>query len=373
MNCHMLNLPPLAEIDWQLIADSHVVLVGAGAVGRPLARGLAQLGLRRATIIDPKRYREQSIRSQCSCDEVGRLKAEVIAQELAALGVQAVALPQDVEQVPPGYFDQALVIVSVDNRRAEILSNRQAGRMRRPLLKVNIEPLFLTASIRFYDFSHEPTDVCLECQMSEAHYADQQHPLSCDGERAGRSTASPRPLCEFAANAGALVAVQILGSPQHWAEVWRNRQWQANLLGGQSHISQLPPKTDCRWDHTACWPNLTRIHKSSKELTLAELLLTTGCTEERAHVRFSSMVATRLRCDSCEAVQPVLRSIQYLDENLGRCPCGGTMRAVPFFSFDYLAAAELKPWLKEPLDNIGMRPGSVITVGNGIAETSFLV
>jgi tRNA A37 threonylcarbamoyladenosine dehydratase len=82
-----VNLPPLSEVDWQLVADANVVLVGAGAVGRPLLRGLAQLGLRRAVIVDPKRYRERSIHSQCRPEEVGRLKAEVVAEELTALGV----------------------------------------------------------------------------------------------------------------------------------------------------------------------------------------------------------------------------------------------------------------------------------------------
>ena len=63
--------------------------------------------------------------------------------------------------------------------------------MRRPLLKANIEPLFLTASLRFYDFSQTQADVCLECQMSDAHYADQHHPLSCDGDEARPADRQP--------------------------------------------------------------------------------------------------------------------------------------------------------------------------------------
>ena len=303
MNAAAANLPALTEIDWQLVSAGRVVLVGAGAVGRPLVRGLAQLGLRRAIVVDPKRYRERSVFSQCQPDEVGRLKAEVVAAELVAMGVEAVALPRDVEHVPPGYFAESLVIVSVDNRRAEILANRQAGRMRRPLLKVNIEPLFLTTSLRFVDFSHTPTDVCLECQMSDAHYADQRHPLSCDGEEAGRPTASPRPLCELAANAGALVASQILGSPHYWAKAWCNRQWQANLLGGQTQLSELPAKHDCRWDHAAGWPNIARLNRPLDKLTLAELILAAGFAEDRAQVRFSGQATTRLRCDSCQVTQ----------------------------------------------------------------------
>jgi hypothetical protein len=282
-------------------------------------------------------------------------------------------LPRDIEHVPPGYLENSLVIVSVDNRRAEILTNRQAGRMRRPLLKANIEPLYLTASLRFHDFSHAPTEVCLECQMSDAHYADQHHPLSCDGEGAGRPTASPRPLCELAASAGALVAAQILGSPQYWARMWRNRQFQANLLGGQSQMSELPAKPNCRWDHSACWNNLTRLGRPLDQLTLAELIFTAGMAVERACIRLSSQSTTRVRCSACGASQGLLHTIARLDDECGRCDCGGALCATPFYCFDHIAAADLAPWLDWPLSLCGVEPLSVVSVADENRESSFLL
>lgn len=373
MNGETANLPPLTQVDWQRLAATAVVLVGAGAVGRPLVRGLAQLGLRRAVIVDPKRYRDQSIHSQCRPEEVGRLKAEVVAEELGALGVSAVALARDVEHVPPGYFDQALVIVSVDNRRAEILTNRHAGRMRCPLLKANIEPLYLTASLRFYDFRACPTDVCLECQMTDAHYAAQHHPLSCDGEGIGRPTASPRSLCELAANAAALAAAQIIGSPDYWAKAWRNRQWQANLLGGQSQLSELPPGPQCRWNHSAAWRNLTRVNRPLDQLTLRQLIADAGLPVDRALVKFSCQAATRVRCAACGAGRETLQMIGRLDEELGRCDCGGAQVASPFHCSDHLAAADLRPWLDWPLSECGVEPLSVIAVADQDREQSFLL
>jgi tRNA A37 threonylcarbamoyladenosine dehydratase len=61
MNTEELNLPTLTQIDWRLVSDANVVFVGVGAVGRPLPRGLARLGMRRAVVADPKRYRERSV------------------------------------------------------------------------------------------------------------------------------------------------------------------------------------------------------------------------------------------------------------------------------------------------------------------------
>jgi hypothetical protein len=77
-----LGWPSNPEMDWSRLADCPVVLVGTGAIGRPLADVLAFLGSRRFVLIDPNSYRERSIVTQCAPAEVGRFKAEVVAEQL---------------------------------------------------------------------------------------------------------------------------------------------------------------------------------------------------------------------------------------------------------------------------------------------------
>ncbi len=60
-----------------------------------------------------------------------------------------------------------------------------------PLLKVNVEPNYPLISVRVYDLRPEAPAVCLECQMTDAQYAAQRHPASCDGGEE-RPTGSPR-------------------------------------------------------------------------------------------------------------------------------------------------------------------------------------
>ena len=62
---------------------------------------------------------------------------------------------RDVYDVEPGYVGpgNAYVIVSADNRRADIGANRLAAQMRVPLVKANVEPALLLASVRCYDLA----------------------------------------------------------------------------------------------------------------------------------------------------------------------------------------------------------------------------
>ncbi len=106
---------------------------------------------------------------------------------------------------------------------------------------------------------------------------------------------------------------------------------------------------------------------------MAELILAAGFAEERALVKFSGLATTRLRCDACGAMQRGLRWLRRLDDELGRCNCGGIIRAVPFYCFDQIAAADLAPWLDVPLSDWGIEPQSVVALAEGNREISFLL
>lgn len=350
--------PELPDLDWSLMAQAQFVFVGTGAVNRPLARQLAWLGMKRCLLIDPKAYKPQSIISQCEPDEVGLYKAEVIAKELAFFGIEATALAQDVDVVPPGYLDESsLMIVAVDNRRADICANRLAARMRCPIVKINVEPMYLTASIRCYDLSQAPTPICLECQMTDRHYEQQLHPLSCDGGPE-QSTGSPRPLCHFAADGGALAIAQIVGSPDHWAKRWWGRQWQQNLLGGQGSFSGLHPNPHCRWDHSENWGSVMRISSATSLAALANLA---EFDESGAlQVEFSARVANRLVCSQCQEQRNGFWWVSELEKPVLTCPCGGNAFALPFFTHRRLPVTQLAEVWDKPLSDWGVGPGSIL-------------
>ena len=353
-------LPALPGVDWSMISRRHFVFVGTGAVNRPLARLLAWLGMKRCLLIDPKRYKAQSIVSQCESHEVGRFKSEVLAEELRHLGVSAEAMVKDVDVVPPGYLEEnSLVVLAVDNRRADICANRWAGRMRVPVVKINVEPAYLTASVRCYDLRQSPPAVCAECQMSDRHYEQQLHPLSCDGGGPEQPTGSPRPLSLLAASAGALAVAQLVGSPDEWANRWWGKQWQQNLLGGQGGFSELLPNPNCRWDHSLFWGSLTSL--TGSQVTLAELARDADWSDrESLAVEFSGRLASRLACSECRGQKEGVWWVGELDKPVTSCECGGDAYAVPFFTHRKLPAGMLSRVWEMPMGAWGVPAGAVL-------------
>lgn len=367
-------LPPLEDIDWSLVSAHHYMFVGTGAIGRPLAELMAWFGMKRCTLIDHKQYKTQSVVSQCGPDEVGRPKATVVADELTKLGVAAVPHVKDIETVPAGHVEQdTVMIVGVDNRRADILANRWAARMRIRLVKVNVEPRLLTSSVRAYDFRSGSSQICLECQMSDEQYVDQLHPLSCDG-REGPSTGSPRALSVMAAGAAAMAVVQIVGSPDHGANSWINRQWQLSMLGGYSTVSKLSQKQDCRWNHANCWENLERLDRGPRELTLADLAARVSARDAGGtRFRFSGQVSTEQRCTNCLKGYFQNRWVSQLDEPLGTCSCGGGLRAVPHFLCSELSPSELADVWDWPLADWHVPPLAIIAHETDRNQSTFVI
>ena len=124
-------------------------------------------------LTDPKKYVPRSVNSQCTEDEVGRLKVAAGVDRLRRLGAEVIAFAQDIKTVPEGVVaPNSIVITSVDNRRADIVSNRRAVRMGARLLKVNVEssPGNEVVAVRSYNFRHN-RELCVECQFSDRHYA----------------------------------------------------------------------------------------------------------------------------------------------------------------------------------------------------------
>lgn len=369
-------LPEVPDIDWSLLAQTPFVFLGTGAVGRPLARSLAWLGMRRASVVDRKRYKQQSVISQCDPADVDREKAVVVAEKLAASGVVTSAWPCDIDELPPGLIEPgALVVAALDNRLADVDANRLAGRMCARLVKVNVEPAYLTASVRFYDLRSPPAKVCAECQMNDAHYVQQRHPQSCDGGGPEQATGSPRPLCELAANAAALAIAQVVGSPDRWARVWNGMQWQQSLLGGNGGFSQLAAKADCRWNHAEHWENLQRLPGDPGTMTLRDVFAAANVLPDSdTCVGFSARVATAGRCAQCQKRQPTLLYwVTRLDKPIGACACGGPIFAESFSTHHALPANRLLPVLDQPLAVWGVPRLSILEIERNRHRQALLI
>jgi tRNA A37 threonylcarbamoyladenosine dehydratase len=89
-NARLLGLEPLERL-----ARAHVVVLGLGGVGSYAAEALARAGVGRLTLVDGERIDETNVNRQLHAldGEVGRWKAEVMAERLRRIAPAAVLEP----------------------------------------------------------------------------------------------------------------------------------------------------------------------------------------------------------------------------------------------------------------------------------------
>lgn len=355
------------------LRGAQIVCDGYGSIARPASELLAARGARRFLLIDPKRYRAASADSQCEPDEVGCLKVDVGAERLRALGAEVTTYKRDLFAVPEGVIDRrSIVITSVDNRRADIGSNRRAARIGARVLKVNVEPAYDVAAVRAYDFRRETT-LCVECQFAEHHYLAQRHPKSCDGAGDGRRTNSPRWLSQAAASMAA-IATMDLACDESAAARWFGRQWQYFPQTGLVSTSRLTPKAVCRWDHARRWQDPVTLGAEEGSISLGELFKRSGVAPEPdAAVRFCQRVALAGSCADCHRKARLVRWVA--DETaMARCEsCGGRVHADAFWSFEELPLELLLAVFDRPLGDWGVEGGAVIELAGRERRQAFVV
>jgi hypothetical protein len=351
-----------------------ILFDGYGSLARPVSEALGRRGVSRFILTDPKTYSPESVSTQCASHEVGRLKVDVGAEQLQALGADVISFARDIHSVPEGVVPpQAIVITSVDNRRADIVSNRRAARMATRLIKLNVEPELGVAAVRAYDFRHQARP-CVECQFGSHHYAAQRHPKSCDGSIDGRRTNSPRWLSQAAAHLAVLAALDLAADGAA-AHKWVAHEWQYFPKTNAVSQSQLLPNRQCRWDHTSRWRNVVRLSKGPDSISLRELLHAADvAVDPRVKIRFCQQVALRGRCTNCRADVTVVRWIADLQATVGTCPsCEGSLTSIPFSVFGATSVEPLLTVLDQPLADWGVERFAAIEISRDKRCTTFLV
>jgi hypothetical protein len=370
------DVPP-DELARRLLQRITILFDGYGSIARPASEELARLGAGRFVLTDPKHYVAESVYSQCEDTEVGRRKVEVGAQRLCEAGAHVTSIARDIASVPEGVIAlDAIVITTVDNRRADILSNRRAARMGARLIKVNVEPALGVAAVRAYDF-RGASPLCVECQFGNHHYAAQRHPRSCDGAVEGpgeRRTNSPRGLSQLAAYLAVLATLDLAGDREA-ADAWLGRERQYFLPAGDITSSQLKPNPNCRWEHAHRWRNIVRLGQTESEISLRELFWAASIeVDARAKIRVCQQVVLRGRCAKCRADFPVVRWIADSRAPLGVCAsCVSPLWPIPFSIFSETSVEPLLGVLDQPLNEWGVERAAVIEISRNDRRVSFVV
>lgn len=164
--------------DQERLLSSRVLVVGAGAIGNEVAKNLALVGVGHVEICDMDTI-EHSNLARCVFfrdSHEGRNKAEVLAQEIATLNPDIVALGHGVavQRLGIGYlrgFD--IVIGALDNREARAWVNQACRKLGKYWIDGAIEGL--RGLVRIFG----PEGPCYACTLTEADYKQMSHRKSC--------------------------------------------------------------------------------------------------------------------------------------------------------------------------------------------------
>ena len=123
------------------IARSHVLVVGAGAVGNEVAKNLALLGVGRLTLVDADTVEESNL-NRCIFfrdKDIGRRKVHAARRALraAAPATEVAAHAAMIQDAPDGVWDADLVALCVDDEFARYYVNARLLGGRRRVAVVN--------------------------------------------------------------------------------------------------------------------------------------------------------------------------------------------------------------------------------------------
>ena len=161
----------------QLLA-SHVLIVGAGGLGSPVALYLGSAGVGQITVVDHDRVDTTNLQRQIAhtMGRVGELKAESIVQAVAAINPDAKVTPVSVFAGPP-LLDQLikkvdLVLDCTDNFATRHAINHACVRHRRPL--VSGAAIRFDGQVTVYD-SRNAESPCYACLFPESDKPEEAH------------------------------------------------------------------------------------------------------------------------------------------------------------------------------------------------------
>lgn len=172
----------IAGWDQDAISKLNLLVVGAGALGNEVVKGLAQIGVCKITLVDFDRVVKANLNRCvffCPMDAAnGLYKARVVATRARSINKRLVITPvlKNVEELPEGFYSQFDYVFScLDNLGARLhLNSHCYGKV--PLIDGGTTGFFgkVQAVIA--------PSACLECAMSQQDYQFLWRKYSCVGD-----------------------------------------------------------------------------------------------------------------------------------------------------------------------------------------------
>jgi molybdopterin/thiamine biosynthesis adenylyltransferase len=333
----------LEAIPWwrqERLAQAHVLVVGAGALGNEVIKNLALLGVGNVAIIDRDRIELSNLsRSVLFREEdEGRPKALCAAAAARAIFPQLRVHAIDGEllaDVGLGWFRWANVVIgALDNREARVWVNSACARVARPWIDGGID--VLQGIVRGFG---PPRTACYECTMSRVDWELLNQRRSCSllarRARAERGTPTTPTTASIIAALQTQEAVKLL----HEHEAMLGTGWVFDGAANGSFGVSYPINPECPWHEPAA--EIVSLVEAGSDTPLVAL-----CEEATQRLGgvtaldLSREIVEALECAGCRRREEVFRPAEKIDAAQLRCAqCGG--EASPVFLHSIVADSPL--------------------------------
>ena len=308
----------LRQINWweqQRLAESKVMVIGAGALGNDVLKNLALIGVGRVIVVDFDKIEAANLSRAILFrpEHYGRFKAEVAAEQLKLLNpdVEVDAYVNDVMMdVGLGVYRRMDVVIGcLDNREARMVVNKACWRVSRPWIDGGLNTL--DGLVRVFT---PPDGPCYECTMSTRDYELLNIRYSCPP---GMKMTGNLPTTPTAASIIAGMQVQEAVKLLHGLKV---ESGSGRYYSGKSlrmTVVNYPRKDDCPGHET--YDKIIEVPRRVDDLTVGTFLELVGATA----IGLDYEVLTFFACPACRQTEKVFRPYHLVADQI-ECPkCGG--------------------------------------------------
>ena len=308
--------------DQTRLANSQVMVVGAGAIGNEVLKNLALVGIGCLHIIDMDDVETSNLTRSVlfRASDIGRSKVEAAAEEIEKISptTQVIRTKGNVLcDVGLGDFAQAdIVLGCVDNREARLWINRSCWRVGRPWIDAGVQEI--DGVIQPFGMRQAP---CYECGLKDNDYRLLQARHSClqldeDALTLGRVPTTPT-VSAIVGGWQSQMALKFLHQkPIAWGEALIVNGWQDS-----TYRTKLPVKEDCL-SHEA-WDVDLRLGEQGRQMTVKQFLRASGLAfglGKPATLILEREFISQLLCPVCQESVSILKNRWQVPKSMAMCP-----------------------------------------------------
>jgi molybdopterin/thiamine biosynthesis adenylyltransferase len=355
--------------DQEKIANCHLLVIGAGALGNEILKNAALLGFSQVVVVDMDRIEESNLSRAVlfRSEDIGGSKAEVAAHAYRSLAPDASIVPVTgnlLEACGLGLFEWSDVIVAgLDNREARLFINRSAWKVNRPWIDGAIEGI--NGVVRAFLPGQAP---CYECTLGEVDWELLQKRMSCNLLLLEPAAEGKVPTTPTISSIIAGVQVQEAVKLIHGLPTLASKGYIFEGMNHSSYVVEYTANADCMSHYTL--PRIVYLEESSDDLTLDDMRRRAQSDLGSADVtiEFSRDLVQKLVCPSCRKEEEVYRPLGSLRFEEAKCRNDGHLRTVMTLH-SYLGETGLA---NRKLNQLGLPALDVFTARAGEKEIGYI-